>query len=209
MLNSHVEQLIYYIFIMLIKKKKCITNPVFVRKKRGKMSLSLFAQFIRPRPDSLFTTMRHLSWRIQAGSFLPPYFTHYLDTDLAGSAGTVSLFRHRSCQLRGRNVWVLAVASFQPDRMGGKKWLSASLCHVLPTCNSRRCLLEQMWEEGKSERLAHAGREMYPLQGLHVTLWIFSVACCNLSLAIIRRLQLWQRPCTVHSKRRNVMLTLH
>ncbi len=50
---------------------------------------------------------------------------------------------------------LLAVASFQPDRTGGKKM--ASHCHVLPSCNSRRCLLEQMWEEGKSGRLALTG----------------------------------------------------
>lgn len=37
----------------------------------------------RPRRQFPFTTMRHLS------SFLPPYFTHYLDTKLAASARLV------------------------------------------------------------------------------------------------------------------------
>ena len=60
---------------------------------------------------------------------------------------------------RGRNVQSLSLSlpSSLTGREGGEGGGTAPLRHVSPGCNSRRCLLEQMWEEGKSDRLALAG----------------------------------------------------
>lgn len=109
-----------------------------------------------PCPDSPFTTVRHWSWQIQAGSFLPPYFTHYLNTDSTGSTGVHSLFRHSSCQQQGRKKRnFLAVTSFQPDRTGGEKWLPfAVFCQAI-TQHSVCC--NKCEKQSKSERLALAG----------------------------------------------------
>lgn len=85
---------------------------------------------------------------------------------------------------------ILSVASSRPDGTGRETWLLfVSFCKTV----------SPPW------RVSVFPPELSD----HVLPRILSVACFSLSLATIHRLQLRQRPRSVHSERRNVMLTLH
>lgn len=85
------------------------------------------------------------SWHRRSASFLPPLLTHYLDNNLARRLGrglivrAVQLPALRGCTKRGSFfLWLPS------SRTGQKKRKMASLCHILPSRNSRRC-----WGGGK------------------------------------------------------------
>lgn len=180
------------------------SHPVFaLKKERGNRVSPQFTFF---RPMGPFASHTH---RVGTAA-RPPSSLHFSltiwTTTWPGSSGADSLFGPCSCRpfedVPGEVLFFFSfffVASFQPD--GTKKRKMASLCHILPSRNSRRC-----WGGGKC-----SPRPPSPpiCQVYTALLWIYSLACFNLCLAITRCLRLWQRPRTVRSKPRNVMLTLH
>lgn len=167
------------------------TNCSSVERKRCGDSC---AQFIIIGP---FTRVRHQIWQIQAGTFCPPSIFHSLSRHRLGRPHRHTLIVQTTAAASSADVMCkfLAVASFQPDRLGAKKWLLfARFCQAVTQesgCQNKY----------KKQRLVLTGRYMDLLQCVaYLTFYVYSsFPDCNSDRETLM----------VYSEHANVMPTLH